>query len=64
MVVEQVIPGDVQLGGGVVVPPVGVVLGVVVIVVDAVVVDGGVGETQYSGPHFEYLMLVTGHEDV
>ncbi len=54
-------PGGVQLGGGVLVVP---LVGLVLAVVDAVVVVGGVGDTQMSAPHEEYVALVTGHEDV
>lgn len=50
VVVEQVVPGDVQLGGGV--------------VVDAVVVIGGVGDTHMSVPQLETVWLLTEHEDV
>ena len=60
-VVEQVVPGDVQLGGGVVVA---LVVRAVLIVVGAVVVVGGVGDTQMSELHVEYVALVTAHEDV
>jgi len=50
VVVEQVVPGDVQLGGGV--------------VVDAVVVIGAVGDTHMSAPQLETVWLLTEHEDV